>query len=74
MRFLRWVMAMFGHREIPVEAIQSQALAQRITERADDLQQHLSRYKQSRDPFAAMLADFYNRDQVSQIWHGPPRD
>jgi len=51
----------------------ARSLAQKISERADDLTEHLSTYQRSRNPFAAMLADMYNRDQVERIFHGPKK-
>lgn len=74
MRVLQWVCNMLWHREPPSEAIQSKALANRITEKADTLRAHLSHYQRSTDPFAAMMADLWNRDQIDRIWRGPSSD
>lgn len=72
MSVVGWIRDMLWHREQPSEAVEAKVIAKRITEKADDLRDHLSRYHRARDPFAALLADFYNRDQVEKIWHGPP--
>jgi hypothetical protein len=65
---------MFGHRTIPIEVMQAKAIAAEISREADNLNEHLAEYKKARDPFAAMLADLHNRDQVSRIWRGSARD
>lgn len=57
-------------RERAPEAEQARSLAQSISERADAITNHLKKYQRSRDPFAAMMADMYNRDQVSRIHRG----
>ena len=68
------LMNLFSHRrkraEEP-ESVIARSLAQRISERADELTEHLNTYQRSRDPFAAMMADMYNRDQVERIFRGP---
>lgn len=74
MSLLRWLGKMFRHHPPPIEATQARVLAARISSEADRLNSHLSQYTQARDPFAAMMADFYNRDQVERIWHGLRRD
>lgn len=74
MSLLRWIRDMLWHREPPSEAVQASVIASRITEKADDLRDHLSKYQRARDPFAALMADLYNRDQVDRIWQGPARD
>lgn len=73
MSLLGWVSRMF--RTEPVkEAVEAKALSANISRTADRLNSRLLEYKKARDPFAAMLADLYNRDQVDQIWHGNRRD
>lgn len=74
MKVLAWLRRVLCDRDQPTEAAQARALANRISERADDLGKHLSAYKRARDPFAAMMADLYNRDQVEQIWRGDSRE
>jgi hypothetical protein len=49
------------------EAEEARDLANRISRRADELTNHLKTYQRSRDPFAAMMADMYNRDQLSRL-------
>lgn len=55
-------------RAMAPESVQAKELSQRIAEKADALTEHLQTYQRSRDPFAALMADMYNRDQVSKIW------
>lgn len=74
MSFFRWLADMLGRRTPPPEAVEAKVISARISHEADRLNEHLSRYKKARDPFAAIMADFYNRDQVGRIWHGPPHD
>lgn len=58
-------------REEEPETVEARTLANRISERADALTEHLSTYQRSRDPFAALMADMYNRDQMNRIHRGP---
>jgi len=74
MSLYRWMMGMLRRHSPPPEAIEAKVLAARISRQADRLNENLSQYKEARDPFAAMMADFYNRDQVSRVWHGPRHD
>lgn len=74
MSLFRWVADMLRRHDPPTEAIEAKVLAARISHEADRLNEHLSQYKQARDPFAAIMADFYNRDQVGRIWQGRPHD
>jgi len=55
-------------RTVAPEAILSRQLADSITEKAHVLQENLKVYHRAKDPFAAMLADLYTRDQVSRIY------
>lgn len=65
------IMKVFGfNREIGPEVQQAREIANRISERADELQEHLQVYQRAKDPFAAMMADLYNRDQLSRIHRG----
>ena len=61
----------WSRREEQPETVIARSLAQKISERADALTQHLNAYQRSRNPFAAMLADMYTRDQVERIHRGP---
>lgn len=68
------MMFLFGrNRTEPPETVRARELSRSIAEKADALTQHLQNYQRSRDPFAAMMADMYNRDQVERIYLGPPR-
>ncbi len=57
-------------RKVPPDAEQSRQVAQRISTLSDTINEQLEVYKRSRDPFAAMMADMYNRDQVARIHRG----
>lgn len=65
MRFLG-VFSMFRSKRLAPEAVESQELAQRIGDRADDVNRQLETYCRSRDPFAAMMTDLYNRGRASR--------
>lgn len=56
------------------EVLAARTLVNRISEHADAIRTSAEKYTRHRDPFAAMMADMYNRDQVSRIWRGnePP--
>lgn len=69
MRFLG-VFSMFRSKRRAPEAVESEELAQRISARADAVNKQLENYCRSKDPFAAMMADLYNRDQMSRIYRG----
>jgi len=60
-------------RSDPSEIAQSREIARRISERADQLNESLQKYHRASDPFAALMADLYNRDQLSRIHRGPDR-
>lgn len=71
MNLLRWL---FGRSRKPVpEAEQARQLSERISQKADEINSQLNRYQRARDPFAAMMADMYNRDQLSRLHHRPPQ-
>ncbi len=61
-------MALFFRREPEPEAATARDLAQRIGIKADELNEHFQSYQRSRDPFAAMLADIYNREQMARLY------
>lgn len=63
-------MSLWSHREEPPEAREARDLSQRISHHADVINERLAHYKKSRDPFAAMMADMYNLDQISRIYRG----
>lgn len=61
-------MKVFGfNRQVGPEVQQAREVAARISDRADELQENLKVYQRAKDPFAAMMADLYNRDQLSRI-------
>jgi len=60
-------MAIFKRREPEPETTVARELSQRISQKADELSEHFRGYQRSRDPFAAMMADMYNRDQLSRL-------
>jgi len=68
-------MSLFGWRkdDVAAESMRARLLAKSISEQADRLTEHFQNYQRSRDPFAAMMADMYNRDQVERIYLGPPK-
>lgn len=57
----------------PIEALIARDVSQRLSQRADELTKHLQKYHRANDPFAAFMADLYNRDQLSKIHRGPDR-
>ena len=66
--YREWIMNLFGRKREPEpETEVARQLAQRISIKADQLTEHLRGYQRSRDPFAAMMADMYNRDQLSRM-------
>lgn len=60
-------------RQAEPETVRARELARSISAKADSLQETLQKYNRSRDPFAAMMADMYNRDQLSRMHLGPPK-
>ncbi len=74
MKVWDWLMRLLWRKqEQPPEAVLARELARRIGERADQLNNHLKGYQRARDPFAAMMADLYNREQIDRIHKGPNR-
>jgi hypothetical protein len=69
---MNWLVRLFGRkeREPAPEAVQARELVRRIEEQADFINGQLKSYQRSRDPFAAMMADMYNRDQLNRIHRG----
>jgi len=66
--YIRWLMKLFGRKREPEpETEVARQLARRIGVKADELTEHFRGYQRSRDPFAAMMADMYNRDQLSRL-------
>jgi hypothetical protein len=63
----RMMRVLFRRREPEPEVRQARELSERIAHRADELNGHLQKYKRAGDPFGAMMADFYNRDQMSRL-------
>ena len=61
---------LFSHSPDP-HAHAATELADRISDHADEIKDKARKYIRSRDPFAALAADLYNRDQVSRLWKGP---
>lgn len=68
MNLWRWI---FGSRPPAPEAVQARELATSISRRADEISAYFQTYQRARDPFAAMMADMYNRDQLARIHRGP---
>lgn len=67
MTLLERIMAIFKRREPEPETMIARELAARISQQADELSEHFQAYRRARDPFAAMMADLYNRDQLSRL-------
>lgn len=69
MNLLGWIkMTLFGKKRSPEpETLIARELSQRVGAKADALSEHFRGYQRSRDPFAAMMADMYNRDQLSRL-------
>ena len=64
------IMALLRSREPIPEAAAARELSQRIGKRADEIKEHLNVYHRSRDPFGALVADIYTKDQVKRIHIG----
>lgn len=62
---------LFAHVPDP-DVIAARELAKRIGEHADAITDGAGHYTRHKDPFAALMADMYNRDQLSRLHHGPP--
>lgn len=72
MTLWEWVRQAFISRRPPSpEAIEAREIRRRITEQADQITEHLQKYNRARDPFAAFMADLYNRDQLTRVHRGP---
>jgi hypothetical protein len=68
MTLLEWIRSMFRKpREPDPETKIARDLSRRIAAKADALSEHFQGYQRARDPFAAMMADMYNRDQLSRL-------
>ena len=68
MNLLGWIKRMFARRREPEpETKIARELSRRISVKADALSEHFKTYQRARDPFAAMMADMYNRDQLSRL-------
>lgn len=67
MNLLRWLKMFWKPREPEPETKIARELSQRISVKADQLSAHFQNYQRARDPFAAMMADMYNRDQLSRL-------
>lgn len=61
---------LFVRRPQGDEAKQSREIVERISQRAEELQANLKVYQNAKEPLVAMVADLYNRQQVSRIYHG----
>lgn len=71
---MMWIMdavreVLFG-RPANREAVLARQLSQLIGEHADAIKNGAEKYTRAKDPFAALMADMYNRDQVERIWMG----
>lgn len=64
------LMSLWHKREAAPEALIARQLAQSISDRADALTEHLETYKRAENPFAALMADLYNRDQLDHLHRG----
>lgn len=67
MSLVGWVRSMLWHREPAPEVKEAAELRRRISDKADQLNSQLQTYQRARDPFAAFMADVYNRDQMSRL-------
>ena len=67
MSIMERIMGLFHRREPEPETIVARELSQRISQKADELSEHFKKYQKARDPFAAMMADIYNGDQLSRL-------
>lgn len=68
MKLFEWIRRLLHRRREPEpETLVARELAKRIETKADQLSEHFKNYQRSRDPFAAMMADMYNRDQLTRL-------
>jgi hypothetical protein len=70
MNLLGRIAMLFKRRTPDPDTMIARELAHRISVRADELTKQFQIYQRSRDPFAAMMADIYNRDQLSRLHRG----
>lgn len=68
MRLFSWLRFLKPLKVSAPEAEVSRKVALRIAQNADTVQRRLKVYQRARDPFAAMMADVYNRDQLSRTY------
>lgn len=68
MSMLGWLEYLRPKRPAAPEAVLARQLSESIAKKAHAIQVSLHAYSKNEDPFAALLADIYNRDQVSRIW------
>lgn len=68
MRLFSWFRFLKPLKVLAPEAEVSRNIAIRIAKNADTIQRQLKVYQRARDPFAAMMADVYTRDQLSRTY------
>lgn len=68
MSLFNWLRFLKPLKVITPEAETSRKIAIRIAKNAETIQKQLKVYQKARDPFAAMMADVYNRDQLSRTY------
>lgn len=69
MNWLGWLFCRRPRQPAP-EAIMARDLAERIGRRSEEISAQLRLYQRARDPFAAFMADMYNRDQLTRMHRG----
>lgn len=55
----------------PPEVSQAREIMHRISKHVEVLNEHLKTYQKAKDPFTALMADLYTRDQLSRVHRGP---
>lgn len=68
MGWFSWLKFLRPKKESNPEVDLARGIAVRVGQKADAIQESLKVYHRAQDPFAAMLADLYNRDQLTRVW------
>lgn len=55
------------NRPKPPESERAKELSVSIARKSEEIQANLRVYQRAKDPFGAMMADLYNKDQLSRV-------
>lgn len=56
-----------SNRPATLEAQRAKELSVSIARKSEEIQANLRVYQRAKDPFAAMMADLYNKDQLTRV-------